>query len=148
MDILVKVSGDLAESNEFYDWLASIDSFENKLFVLCGGGTLITKELNYQKIPFEFGPAGREISSVRGKVLAKYILEKQKYIIETRSKWRGLVISVLMPFIHVGDKLCHLNADDYALALYPNFDKIYIVTVRGRAKTFPEKFKKIEVVCL
>lgn len=148
MDILVKVSGDFVDKEEFYDWLASIDSFEDKLFVLCGGGTLITKELNYQKIPFEFGPAGREISSVRGKVLAKYILEKQKYIIETRSKWRGLIVSVLMPFIHVGDKLCHFNGDNYLTALYPNFDKIYVVTLKGRTKTFPEELKKVEVVYL
>lgn len=145
-DVLVKVSGDLVEDDDFYEWLASIDNFENRLFVLCGGGTLITEDLNYHGIPFEFGPGGREIASYRGKQLAKYALEKQKNIIEAKSKLKGLEISVIMPFISVGDKLCHLNGDKYLMALYPSFDKIYVVTLKSRVKIFPEEFKKIEVI--
>lgn len=148
MDILIKVSGDLVESNEFYDWLESINHFEDKLFVLCGGGTLITKELNYQRIPFEFGPAGREISSERGKFLAKRALESQASIIEARSKWKGLKVTVLAPSMNLGDKICHLNGDKYLVALYPNFDKIYVVTLEGRTKAFPEELNRIEVVYL
>jgi len=148
MDILVKVSGDLEDQDCFYDWLASISKPRNRLFILCGGGTLITSVLERYGIPYEFGPAGREIKSVKGRLLARFVLEGLKFMIDNKLHERRIKATVFAPFREIGDAVYHMNGDNYALALYPNFDKIYIATIRGRTKTFPDNLKKIEVVYL
>jgi len=148
MDILVKVSGDLGNDERFYDWLSSIINPADKLFVLCGGGTLITEVLEQQSIPFEFGPNGREIQSPEGKDLARLALETQRTIVVKRLQEKAIDATVLIPVTEIGDKICHINGDNYAIALYPNFDRIIIVTSKERVKSFPRKFTKIAVVHL
>lgn len=147
MDILVKVSGSLVEDERFYDWLSPISSPFNSLFVLCGGGELITKALKEEE--YDFGPQGREIKSLEGKRLALQILQQQKILVEEKLQERGIKAKVDIPVKKFGDKICFINGDIYAaIALYPNFGKIYIVTLKGRTKSFPENLNKIEVVHL
>jgi len=148
MDILVKVSGSLIEDKRFYDWLSAICSSFNKLFILCGGGESITRALEEKKISYGFGPHGREIYSLEGKRLAQQILKKERSLIGRRLKEKGIDATVFVPVIVIENKILHMNADDYAITLYPNFDKIYIVTLKGRAKSFPKDLNKIEVVYL
>ena len=41
-----------------------------------------------------------------------------------------------------------LNGDLLAQALYPNFDKVYIVTLPGREKSFVAQYDRMEIVYL
>ena len=145
MNILVKVSGDLVDNEEFYNWLSFLDSSLNNLFILCGGGTKITNVLKEHSISFKFGPRGREIESLEGKKLAKQVLEEQKLYVERKLKERRIKAIVFIPVIEVGGWIFHINGDELALALYPNFDKIFIVTIKTKAKSFPN-LSKIKVV--
>jgi len=148
MDILVKVSGDLGDNAKFYDWLASVNNPEDQLFVLCGGGTLITQELQEYGISSEFGPGGRKIRSLLGRLLAERVLREQGSYVKKKLKERGIKATVFIPVQKIGGIPWHMNGDDYAKALYPNCDKVYIVTKSDKVKTFPQKYKKIEVVYL
>ncbi len=148
MDILVKVSGSLVKDDKFYDWLLTIADDLNELFILCGGGDSITEILKKEGIPYEFGPGGREIKSAKGKRLAKQVLEEEKIFVEKKLWKKGIDATVFIPVLQIGDRICHINGDSLAVALYPNFDKIYIVTLEGRTKSFPENLSKIEVVYL
>ena len=148
MDILVKVSGSLVEAERFYDWLFSIYSSFNKLFIICGGGSSITEALEKEGIPYNFGPQGREIKSLKGKRLALRVLQKKRAFVEKKLEERGIKADVDMPVKKFGNKICLINGDSYALALYPEFNKIYIVTLKGRTKSFPKNLNKIEIVYL
>ena len=148
MDVLVKVSGSLVSTELFYNWLLSIITSSDRLIVLCGGGDAITEVLRKNDIPFSFGPAGREIKSEEGKRLAWQALLKQKALVEEKLKEKGIRADVLIPVIEIGENIYHINGDSYAMALYPNFDKIFVVTLKRRIKSFPREFEKIEIVHL
>ena len=148
MKILVKVSGDLQVSETFYNWLESIGSSDHTLFILCGGGTAISEVLDKHKITSKFGPSGREINSYKGKKLALEVLEKQKTGLENNLRKRKIKASVFTPVVKLNNKLLHLNVDNFATALCPNFDIVYIVTKRGRVKSFPKELYKVKVVYL
>ena len=148
MDILIKASGDVIEKTTFYDWLFTITNSSDSLFILCGGGTSITKALQKQGIEYEFFPTGREIKNEKGRIIAEDILREQKRLTEEQLNQRGIKATVFIPVFKLGDKVCHVNGDSYAMALYPSFNKIFIVTLRGRNKSFPNDLDKIEVVYL
>lgn len=147
MRILVKVSGELEKEKKFYDWLDNNNNPLDKLFVICGGGSKITETLKRYNIAFHFGPAGREIRSLEGRRLALMVLEKQKKIVKKKLKERKIVATVLIPVVKRGGEILHMNGDDYAMALYPNFDKIYVVT-KNPEKSFAKEYDRLEVVHL
>lgn len=146
-DILIKVSGDLIESEQFYDWLSTVKSGGGKIFIICGGGTAITEELENHRIPWDFGPMGREIHSQEGQQLSKTVLEKQMAFVQDKLHEKDINAVVLLPFIEAQDRILHMNGDTYMEALYPNFDKIYVVTSKERTKSFPG-LERVEVVNL
>ena len=148
MDILVKVSGSLTRDKKFYTWLAAIYSSFDNLFIICGGGEPITKILEDNNIPFKFGPQGREIQSLEGRRLAQQVLEGEMAFVERKLQEIKIKAVVLIPEVKVNGKILHINGDNYALALYSNFDKTYFITKEGRTKSFPENLNKIEVVYL
>ena len=150
MDILVKVSGDLIGEERFYEWLSSISSSFNRLFILCGGGSSITKILKERDISYRFGPQGREIQSLKGRRLAQQVLEEEKNLVESKLKEMGINATVFIPVIEIKEEIFHMNGDSCVLALYPNSNlkKIYVVTLKGRTKSFPKELNKIEVVYL
>jgi len=76
------------------------------------------------------------------------VLEDQKKFVETRLQEKGVEATVFIPAMVIIGKVCHMNGDLLVKALHPNFDKIYIITLQRRTKTFPEIFNKIEVVNL
>lgn len=148
MDILVKVSGDLESDERFYDWLSSTISPSDELFILCGGGTTITQFLEEQGISFTFGAGGREIESEEGKRLAQRVLRERQNLVKRKLQERGIEATVFIPVAEIGDRICHINGDIYVMALYPNFDKIFVITLKERAKSFPGEFQKIKIVHL
>lgn len=150
MDILVKVSGDLADNEKFYQWLLSTYNDHNKgtrFFILCGGGSAITETLKEHNIQYSFGQGGREIRSVEGRYLAKKVLDKQKSLVEQKLEEFGIIATTFTPVIELENKICHINGDNLVISLYPDFDDIFIVTLRGRIKHFPG-FQKIKVINL
>lgn len=80
--------------------------------------------------------------------MALEALNIEKTIVEGRLKDKGINATVFIPVKEIGGKILHMNGDSYAVALYPSFDKIYIVTLKGRIKSFPENLNKLEVVYL
>lgn len=150
MNILVKASGDLATDQRFYNWLSSIAEIADDLLLLIGGGNVITEILERERIPFKFGPGGREILLKKGRHLAQTALEKQKSIVMLWLRNAGIKATVFIPVIEIEGYVCHIlvNGDALATAFYPNFDKIFVVTLKGREKFFPKEFTKIEVVHL
>ena len=148
MNILVKASGDLATDQRFYDWLSSIAEIADDLLLLIGGGNVITEILERERIHFKFGPGGREILLRKGRHLAKTVLDKPKSIVMLWLRNAGIKATVFIPVIEINGYVCHINGDALATILYPNFDKIFVVTLRGREKSFPKEFTKIEVVHL
>ncbi|OGD97614.1 hypothetical protein A3A49_01685 [Candidatus Curtissbacteria bacterium RIFCSPLOWO2_01_FULL_38_11b] len=147
-DVLVKVSGDLVGSEQFYSWLSSVSTPQTRLFILCGGGSAITAKLNEQHIGFQFTEAGREIETEEGSILAQQVLEGQKRFVEEKLQEKGIEATVFIPVVVIDGRICHMNGDLLVEALHPSFDKIYIVTLQQRTKQFTEKFDKIEVVNL
>jgi hypothetical protein len=147
-NILVKVSGSLVKNQGFYDWLKSVHTSCDKWFILCGGGEQISKALKEKGISSVFRSQGREIESREGRWLARGVLMGERDHIEFMLDRLDIdVAEVLMPFKESGGDVFHMNADKYALALSPGFDKVYIVAKKeGRSKYFPKKLKKIEVV--
>jgi hypothetical protein len=147
MDILIKASGDVIGMKKLYDFLAAKAS--ERLFILCGGGTAITAKLKERGILFQFGSWGREIESSEGILLAKQVLREQRTLVERKLRERGINATVFLPVIMIGDKICHINGDNYVLMLYPYFDKIFVVTLKGRHKYFPaDHLRKIRVIAL
>lgn len=146
--LLVKVSGDLIESEPFYNWLTTLKTGNGHLFILCGGGTAITTQLEEHNIPYRFTATGREIDTAQGRIMAQNILEFQKKVVEKKLKDIGLTATVIIPSIPVEGDALHMNGDSMAEALHPNFDKIYVVTTEDRVKTFPAQLSKIEVIHL
>ncbi len=109
------------------------------MFILCGGGTAIAQILERHGITSKFGPNGKEINSKAGRQVALQVLEKQKANVEKNLKQRKIIASVFTPVFRMANKDFHLNGDNLATALYPNFDKIFIVTLKGRIKSFSKE---------
>ena len=145
-NILVKVSGDLIDRDEFYDWFKSIISKAVNVVIICGGGSAISEELDRRGISYYFGPAGRKIASLEGIALAYQVLVKQKEIVEEKLRAKGINCQVDMPVVEIGDMKCLVNGDDYAMTLYPNFDRVYIATLQGRIKKIPNGYARAEIV--
>lgn len=147
-DVLVKVSGDLVGSEQFYSWLSSVSTPQTRLFILCGGGSAITAKLNEQHIGFRFTESGREIETEEGSILAQQVLEDQKKCVEETLQEKGIEATVFIPVVVIHGKVCHMNGDLLVEALHPSFDKIYIVTLQQRTKKISGQFNRIEVVGL
>ena len=145
-DVLVKISGDLISKEEVYDWLAQFAQPSTRLFILCGGGSSITKRLEEKNIAYRFGPSGREIESEKGRSLAEQVLQEQKSLVVEKLHQRRISATVLIPVMLLGEKVCHLNGDEYVKTAYPNFDKIFVLTLTDREKYFPTELERIEVV--
>lgn len=145
MKVLAKVTGSLIRDKRFYDWVSILSSFDRR-FILCGGGDSITKALNERRISYTFGPRGREIPSLEGRLLAEQVLEEGRKFVEQKLREMGLHTVVLIPVNKITGE--HINGDNYALTLSLKFDKTYIVTLKGRDKSFLEDSPRIEAIYL
>jgi len=85
---------------------------------------------------------------LEGRRLAQQVLEGEMAFVERKLQEIKIKAVVLIPVVKVNGKVLHINGDNYALALYSNFDKTYFITKEGRTKSFPENLNKIEVVYL
>jgi acetylglutamate kinase len=144
---LIKVSGDVVAKEELYQLLSSLEG-KYKLFILCGGGTTITEKLNEEKIPFRFEAGRRVIKSEKGKTLAHQVLEEKRIFVEGRLQERGIKAAVYVPVIKLGEKLCHINGDDFVRMAYQDFDKVFVVTLKGKDKSSLRDIQNVEIIRL
>jgi len=144
---LVKLSGDVAEREELYEELSSINK-QYDLFIICGGGTAITAKLKEKRILFKFQGGERVIKSGKGRDLAYDALEGKRAFVESKLLEWGVGATVRSPAIKFGKKTCHVNGDNFVRMIHRNFDKVFIFTLKGRDKSSLEDIKNIEIVFL
>ena len=137
MRILVKVSGDLVGTSVFNDWLARLLPCD--LYVIVGGGTAISVALDAEGITYRFDQAGRE-TTWEGRLFAAQVLEQAAASLPSYAK-------SIIPVLYKQDERLHMNGDWLALALSPNFDKVYIVTLNS-LKKLPFKTNRVHVIRL
>ncbi len=61
----------------------------------------------------------------------------------------GVHASVVIPVIEIGTVLCHVNGDQFILAVYHGFDALWVVTTKDRVekkKSLFSSYKKIRVI--
>ncbi len=144
----IKISGDML-SDDVLRWIKEL-SQEYFVVVCVGGGTQINKVFIKAGLPVdEFGPLGRETISLKEKQLARDTLEKNQAEIQDRLADIGVHASVVIPVIEISAVLCHVNGDQFILAVYHGFDVLYVVTTKDRVekkKSFFAPYKKIQVI--
>jgi hypothetical protein len=144
----IKISGDTI-SDDVLNWIKKL-SQEYFLVVCVGGGTQINEAFTEAGLPVgRFGPLGRETESLKERQLARDTLEKNQAEIQDRLADLGVHASIVIPAIEIGTVLCHINGDQFVLAVYHGFDILYVVTTNDRLemkKTFFAPYKKIQVI--
>lgn len=145
----IKMSGDIMFNDDVLDWIKKL-SQEYFVVVCVGGGTQINEAFMAAGLSVgEFGPLGRETSIMEEKQLARDVLERNQAEIQDRLVNLGVYVNVVIPVIEVGTVLCHVNGDQFALAVYHGFDVLYVVTTNDRLekkKSFFWRYKKIQVI--
>ncbi|MDP3015329.1 MAG: hypothetical protein Q8N28_02875 [bacterium] len=142
------MSGDML-SDDVLRWIKEL-SQEYFVVVCVGGGTQINEAFATAGLSVrEFGPLGRETANLKEKQLARDTLEKNQAEIQDRLADLGVHASVVIPVIEIGTVLCHVNGDQFILAVYHGFDVLYVVTTKDRVekkKSFFAPYKKIQVI--
>ncbi len=144
----IKISGDML-GDDVLRWIKEL-SKEYFVVVCVGGGTQINEAFAIADLPVrEFGPLGRETETLEEKQLARDVLEKNQTEIQDRLANLGVHASVVIPVIDIGTVLCHVNGDQFILAVYHGFNVLYVVTTKDRVekkKSFFSSYKKIQVI--
>lgn len=144
----IKISGDML-GDDVLCWIKEL-SQEYFVVVCVGGGTQINESFAKAGLPVrEFSPLGRETENMEEKQLARDVLEKNQAEIQDRLADLGVHASVVIPVIEIGTILCHVNGDQFILAVYHGFDVLYVVTTKDRVekkKSFFSPYKKIQVI--
>jgi acetylglutamate kinase len=145
-NILLKASGDVLHNPKFIKF-SKDKSKNNKVVIICGGGTRISEALIKSGYKIKYDNLGRVVETEKEKSIVKNILGKQKSafnkIIGTKN------IEVIVPILKAGKIECHINGDNLAKAYYLGFDAIYVFTLKSRIKNKKETFKdfpKINVI--
>lgn len=138
-NILVKVSGDITESQKFFDFVVD-KAKENYTVVICGGGTKISAALERAGYSIEFDSLGRRVTRTwEERMIMRDILEREEK--RLRDKFIGKGVVVISPILYAGSVLCPINGDDFVKAYELGFEEIYVFTTPDRLK------KKKAVFC-
>jgi len=133
-NILIKVLGDLTKRKKSIN-LIKKNAVENSVTIFPGGGTDISFLLKKAGVGFEFIPeVGRVIKDPIGKKLAYDVLKKKQKMLRKEFIRLGIKVVVEIPVIKFGGELRFLNGDNLAEALSVNYDKTFVITVKGRKK--------------
>ena len=143
-EFFVKVSGDMLFKPEFINWLVwLLKELHVRVVVCVGGGTQIKKEFKRRGWKEDnYGPMGRETQTNSEEYwVAREILEKNRNKLKDRLQKEGVRdIVIEIPMFMVGGVYRHVNGDNYLLAAYLGFDKLYIVTVKKRVDEKIQQF--------
>jgi hypothetical protein len=151
--IFVKVSGDLFTAPAFLEKVRELA--RGNFTVICvGGGTQINKA--FQKVGIlsrTHGPLGREMKTMREKVLAKEVLNRNADELKFLLHRMGIEAQVIVPILETGPKekplICHVNGDQYVRTLYLGFDQLFVFTTLDRVSKKVQEFSglpKVKIV--
>ena len=121
---LIKISGDLINSQEVIQWIKEIS--QEYFTVICvGGGTQINEGFINSGIALgTHGPLGRETNTFFERQLARDILESNQSDLQDTLAQQNISASVVIPTLDIGTVLCHVNGDIFVLAAYHGYSKL------------------------
>lgn len=146
-NILIKGSGDITNSKQFFDFVVE-KAKENYVVVICGGGTKISAALEKAGYSIEYDALGRRITKTwEERLIMRDILEHEEKKLQDKFVGKGVI--VVSPILYAGSTLCPINGDDLVKAFDLGFDEIYVFTTKERIEMKKNVFKewpKIEVI--
>ena len=146
-NILIKGSGDVTDSQVFFDFVAKTAT-ENYTVVICGCGTKINTALKKAGYIVKFDKLGRRITNTwKERMIVRYILEREEKYLQDKFVGKGVII--IPPILYAGSVLCPINGDDLVEAYELGFDKVYVFTTEERfeeKKIVFQNFPKITVL--
>lgn len=143
-NILVKGSGDITDSQKFFDFVVH-KAKDNYVVVICGGGTKISSALVKAGYVIKYDGLGRRITKTwEERMIMRNVLEHEEKKLQDKFVGKGVV--VVSPILYVGSVLCPINGDDLIKAYELGFDEVYIVTLKKRAKAKKEQFAHLSKI--
>lgn len=143
-NILIKVSGDITDSQEFFDFTVE-KAHENYVYVICGGGTKINRALEEAGYTVEFDKHGRVTKTWEERMIMRSVLEHEEKKLQDKFVGRGVIAGP--PILYAGSVLCPINGDELVKAFYKGFEEIYVFTrkerIRDKQKIFANHLKVI-----
>jgi len=138
-NILIKVSGDISNNEEFFNF-AKKKAKNNYVFVICGAGTKISEVLNKSGYKIKYDDNhGRITQTFAERKIVRDVLEDEEKRLQ--DKFIGTGVAVGAPILNAGPVLCHINGDNLAKAYYLGFDEIYVFTLKSRIERKKEILK-------
>jgi len=148
-NILVKGSGDITETREFFDFVVD-KARENYMVVICGGGTKISAAFEKAGYVIEFDSLGRRVTRTwEERMIMRDVLEHEEKRLQDKFVGKGVV--VISPILYAGSTLCPINGDDLVKAYELGFDEIYVFTTQERIekkKAVFRNFPKVTVLAI
>ena len=148
-DILIKGSGDITESQKFFDFTVG-KAAEKYTVVICGGGTKINLALEKAGYTIEFDAMDRRVTKTwEERIIMRDILEREEKMLQDKFVGKGVV--VIPPILYAASALCPINGDDLVKAYELGFDEIYVFTTKERLekkKAIFQNFSKITVLAI
>lgn len=143
-NILVKGSGDVADSQSFFDFVVN-QAREKYVVLIPGAGTKISEALKEAGFRIEFDALGRRITKTfREHLIMSNVLEMEKKRLEERFADTG--VDIISPILFAGYVLCPINGDDLVKAYELGFDEIVVFTTKERMDKKKEIFKNFPKV--
>src|SRR4030042_3378466 len=129
-NILVKGSGDITDSLQFFDFVVN-KAQSNYIVVICGGGTKISAALEKAGYVVEYDKLGRRVTKTwEERMIMRDVLEHEEKRLQDKFVGKGVI--VVPPILYAGSALCPINGDDLVKAYDLGFDEIYVFTKNDR----------------
>ncbi len=146
-NILIKGSGDVTDSQEFFDKITKL-AIDNYVVVICGGGTKVSVALEAAGFNVAFDSLNRRITKTwQERKIMRDILENEAKKLEDKFIGKGVI--VIPPILYAGSVLCPINGDDLVKAFDLGFDRKLVFTTKNRVKKKKIIFKdypQVEII--
>ena len=146
-NILVKGSGDITDSQQFFDFVVD-KAQDNYVVVICGGGTRISAALENAGFTVEFDALERRVTKTwEERIIMRDVLEHEEKRLQDKFVGKGVV--VISPILYAGSALCPINGDDLVKAYDLGFDEIFVFTKKERVekkKLVFQRLSKVEII--
>ncbi len=148
-NILIKGSGDITDSQQFFDFVVQKAQSNYYVVIIYGGGTKISAALKKAGYAVEFDQLGRRITKTWEEMMVIWdILEHEEK--RLRDKFVEKNIVILQPILYAGSVLCPINGDDLVKAYYlGRFNEICVLTKKERVekkRVIFEEYPKVKVI--
>lgn len=140
-NILIKGSGDITESQAFFDFVVE-KAQDNYVVVICGGGTKISAALEKAGYAIEYDALNRRVTkTAEEKIIMRDVLVSEQK--KLQDKFAGYNVVVIPPILYAGTVLCPINGDDLVRAYELGFEEIYVFTKKERVEKKKEIFREL-----